>query len=206
SEATALARSSNEFGRTAEAMPNARPTTVESRSPAPVSTSVALKRSSTSPSTGRFIQIDRPRSPRTTRPSQWTYWMESGWVRPSSARRRSRSAWVACEPSMISAGSPGERCSTMKMMIETPSRTGTSKSRRRTTYRLTARSASLQRDRLDTEVEARVKLEPLDALGVRRRLDLVVDEDPRRIVHENALRLAVERGALAPIDRDPRPL
>src|SRR5262245_64890412 len=105
---------------------------------------------------------------------------------------------------MISAGSPGERCSTMKMMIETPSRTGTSKSRRRTTYRLTARSASLQRDRLDTEVEARVKLEPLDALGVRRRLDLVVDEDPRRIVHENALRLAVERGALALIGREPR--
>ena len=73
SEATALSRSSSEFGRMADAMPSARPPAVESTSAAPVSTSVALKRPSTSFSTGRFIQIERPRSPRATRPSQWTY-------------------------------------------------------------------------------------------------------------------------------------
>src|SRR6185295_365260 len=203
SEATALSRSSAEFGRIADVMPSARPPAVESRSAAPVSTSVALKRVSTSPSTGRFIQIDRPRSPRATSPSQCTYCTCSGWVRPSSARRRSRSAWVAWEPSMISAGSPGARCKTMKMMIETPSRTGTSSSRRRTTYRLTAWRTSLQRDRLDAEVEARVELEPLNPFGMGGGLDLVVDEDPRRIVDENTLGLAIERGALALVGRQP---
>src|SRR5882724_5078929 len=104
---------------------------------------------------------------------------------------------------MISAGSPGARCKTMKMMIETPSSTGTSSSRRRTTYRLTARRTSLQRDRLDAEVEARVELEPLNPLGMRGGLDLVVDEDPRRIVDENSLGLAVERRALALVGREP---
>src|SRR5438105_8057938 len=42
----------------------------------------------------------------------------SGSFRPRSARKRARSSRVACEPSMISAGSPGERCSTMKMMTD----------------------------------------------------------------------------------------
>src|SRR5258705_7435867 len=104
---------------------------------------------------------------------------------------------------MISAGSPGARCKTMKMMIETPSSTGTSSSRRRTTYRLTAWRTSLQRDRLDAEVEARVELEPLDPFGMGGGLDLVVDEDPRRIVDENALGFAIERGALALVGRQP---
>src|SRR2546428_7710523 len=105
---------------------------------------------------------------------------------------------------MISAGSPGARCKTMKMMIETPSSTGTSSSRRRTTYRLTAWRTSLQRDRLDAQVEARVELEPLNPLGVGRGLDLVVDEDPRWIVDQDSLGLPVERRALALIGREPR--
>src|SRR5262245_66028559 len=94
---------------------------------------------------------------------------------------------------MISAGSPGDRCRTMKMMTDTPRSTGTSSNRRRTTYRLTAGCPSLQRDRLDAQVEARVELEALHPLGVGGGLDLVVDEDPRRIVDEDALSLTVER-------------
>src|SRR5678815_597115 len=97
-----------------------------------------------------------------------------------------------------------DRCSTMKMMTDTPSSTGTSSARRRTMYRLTAGEPSLQRDRLDAQVEARVELESLDSLGEGRGLDLVVDEDPRRIVDENPLGLAVEGGALALIGREPR--
>ena len=46
-------------------------------------TSVALNRSSTSASTGRFIQSERPRSPRTTWLIQCRYWTWSGWSRPS---------------------------------------------------------------------------------------------------------------------------
>src|SRR5262249_8663290 len=105
---------------------------------------------------------------------------------------------------MISAGSPGDRCSTLKMMTDTPRSTGTSSKTRRTRYRLAAGRLSLQRDRLDAKVEARVELEPLDPLGVGRGLDLVVDENPRRILDEDPLGLAVERGALALIGREPR--
>jgi hypothetical protein len=77
-EATADRRSSSEFARRAEAIPSAIPPTVERKSAVPVSSSVALKRSSTSPSTGRFIQSERPRSPRATWAIQVTYWTCSG--------------------------------------------------------------------------------------------------------------------------------
>ena len=43
----------------------------------------------------------------------------------------SRSSCVAWEPSMISAGSPGERCRTRKTTTDTPSSTGTSSRSRR---------------------------------------------------------------------------
>src|SRR2546425_7891068 len=65
-------------------------------------------------------------------------------------------------------------------------------------------SGSLQRDRLDAEIEARVQLEALHALGVRGRLDLVVDEHPRRVVHQDALGLAVQLRALLLIGGEPR--
>ena len=66
SEATALSRSSSERGHAAEATPSAMPPAVERTSAVPVRSSVAPSRPSTSGNTGRFIQIERPRSPRTT--------------------------------------------------------------------------------------------------------------------------------------------
>src|SRR6266850_4535611 len=65
-------------------------------------------------------------------------------------------------------------------------------------------SDSLQRDRLDAEIEARMQLEALHALGVRRRLDLVVDEHPGRVVHQDALGLAVQLRALLLVGGEPR--
>src|SRR5207244_3846308 len=82
------------------------------------------KRRGTSPSTGRFIQSERPRSPCSTRPIQRAYCTGSGSSRPSSVRSRVMSSWVACGPSMISAGSPGEMWRTAKTTSDTPSRTG----------------------------------------------------------------------------------
>src|SRR2546428_194534 len=65
-------------------------------------------------------------------------------------------------------------------------------------------SDSLQRDRLDAEIEARMQLEALHALGVRGGLDLVVDEHPRRVVDQDALGLTVQLRALLPIGGEPR--
>ena len=130
-EPTVLSRSTSEFGREAESTPSVTPPTVESSSAVAVSSRVARKRISTSPSTGCRIRMERPRSPWSTWPIQRTYCIGSGSSRPSAARRRATSSWVACEPSMISAGSPGERCRTRKTTTDTPSSTGTSRSRRR---------------------------------------------------------------------------
>src|SRR5882672_7956514 len=63
---------------------------------------------------------------------------------------------------------------------------------------------SLERDGLHAKVEARVQLEALHAPGVRGRLDLVIDEHPRRVVHQDALGLAVELRALLLIGGEPR--
>jgi len=49
-----------------------------------------------------------------------------------------------------------------------------------------------------------VELESLHALGVGGGLDLVVDEDPRRVIDQQLLGLPVELGALGLIGRDPR--
>ena len=49
---------------------------------------------------------------------------------------------VAAEPSMISAGLPGEMCSNMKMMTDTPASTGSNRRSRRVRARLTYRWAS----------------------------------------------------------------
>src|SRR2546425_10079406 len=65
-------------------------------------------------------------------------------------------------------------------------------------------SDSLQRDRLDAEIEARMQLEALHALGVRGGLDLVVDEHPRRVVDQDALGLTVQLRALLLVGGEPR--
>src|SRR5437879_2593644 len=193
SDASALSRSSSELRRAADSTPSAMPPSVESSRALAARTTVAWKRRSTSPSTGRFIQSERPRSPCSTRPIQRAYCTGSGSSRPSSVRSRVMSSWVAYGPSMISAGRPGEMWRTAKTTSDTPSRTGpTRRSRRR------RKSATplglLERDRLHAQVEARMEPEALDPLRVGGRLHLVVDEDPRRIVVQDALRLAVHLG------------
>jgi hypothetical protein len=85
SDATALSRSSSELARAAEAMPSAMPPIVDRRSALAVRSIVALYRSSTSASTGRFIQSERPRSPRSTCPIQVRYCTWIGRSRPSSS-------------------------------------------------------------------------------------------------------------------------
>ena len=72
-DASALSRSSGEFRRAAERTPSAIPPSVDSTRALAVRTTVAWNRRSTSPSTGRFIQIERPRSPWRTRPIQRAY-------------------------------------------------------------------------------------------------------------------------------------
>src|SRR6059036_436035 len=194
SDASALSRSSGELRRAAERTPSAIPPSVDSSRALAARTMVAWKRRSTSPSTGRFIQSERPRSPWSTRPIQRAYCTGSGSSRPSSVRRQVTSSCVAWGPSMISAGSPGDRWSTAKTTIDTPRRTGPTRSSRRRRKSATP-PGLLERDRLHAQVEARMEPEALDPLCVGGRLHLVVDEDPRRIVVQDALRLPVHLGA-----------
>src|SRR5262245_14178987 len=203
SEAKALSRSASELRRAADSTPSAMPPSVESSSALAVRMTVGWNRRSTSPSTGRFIQRERPRSPWSTRPIHRAYCTGSGSSRPSSVLRREMSSCVACGPSMISAGSPGDRWSTAKTTIDTPSRTGpTRRSRRR--RKSATPPGLLERDRLHAQVEARMEPEALDPLRVGGRLHLVVDEDPWRIVVQDALRLAVHLGSFRLVRGEPR--
>ena len=69
SEPSRASASKSEFGHTAEATPAAMPTTAAITSAATVSSRVAGHASASSAATGRFCWIERPRSPRATRPT-----------------------------------------------------------------------------------------------------------------------------------------
>ena len=64
--------SKHDVGHTAETRPASTPTTAAITSAATVSSSVAGQTSPSSSSTGRFCWMERPRSPRTTRPTYST--------------------------------------------------------------------------------------------------------------------------------------
>src|SRR5881409_1631738 len=66
------------------------------------------------------------------------------------------------------------------------------------------RRSLAERNRLDTQIEARVQLEAVHAPGVRGRLDLMVHEHLRRIVHEDALGLAIELRPFLLVGGEPR--
>ena len=69
SEPSRASASNSEFGHTAEATPATMPVTAASTSAATVSCKVAGQASASSAATGRFCWIERPRSPRATRPT-----------------------------------------------------------------------------------------------------------------------------------------
>ena len=69
SEPTRARASKAELGHTAETTPAATPATAASTRAAVVSSSVAGHASASSSTTGRFCWIERPRSPRATRPT-----------------------------------------------------------------------------------------------------------------------------------------
>ena len=69
SEPTRATASKSEFGQTAETTPATTPATAAITSAATVSSRVAGHASASSSTTGRFCWMERPRSPRATRPT-----------------------------------------------------------------------------------------------------------------------------------------
>ena len=57
--------------------------------------------------TPRPVRVDVPRSPRTTWPSQMTYWTGTGLSRSYFARIAVSAFWLWSSPASASAGSPG---------------------------------------------------------------------------------------------------
>ena len=52
-------------------------------------------------------------------PSQRKYWLQIGWSRPSCFISRARFASVLLGPRIVVVGSPGSRCTSMKIPTET---------------------------------------------------------------------------------------
>ena len=165
-----------------------------------VSSSVALKRISTSASTGRFIQSERPRSPLEHVPDP-AHVLHRQRLVEAELRAQARDVLLGGLRAQHDLG----RIARREVQDEeddrptrpaAPAPAGAGAAKEVATHRAVRVRPLLQRDRLHAQVEARVELEALHALGEGRGLDLVVDEDPRRIVDEDALRLPVELGAL----------
>src|SRR2546425_542801 len=103
-------------------------------------------------STGRASgENDRPKSSRTSRVSQFTYWTWRGLSSPyiwRSRSRTSRSDWTGVSPVPRSVGSPGARWITKNEMSVIPMRRGTARTSRRSAYPSMARYSSASGTRL----------------------------------------------------------
>ncbi len=91
------ARSSFEFGRTADRMPIGTAIVNEMAIANSDSSSVTGRRASKPSTAGSRVRIDRPKSPCRARPSHLTYCTGTGSSSPSSAR----TAWYICRSLMF---------------------------------------------------------------------------------------------------------
>jgi hypothetical protein len=109
--------------RRADARPVAAPIAIAMAAAISVSWTVTANRADSSPSTGRFVANDVPRSPASARPSQERYWAGRGRSRPRSRRIASKTSGATlCEPVAATAKSPGRARTSAKAATDTPPR------------------------------------------------------------------------------------
>src|SRR5919198_6586688 len=104
------------------------------------------------------------------------------------------SALLASTGITADMGSPGARCTIAKTMMLAPSSVGMAKSSRRPTYAHTTKTPPLLADADRREVhEPRLRRhEALDLRRHRARVQVVDNEDPRRVVDDDLVQLGQE--------------
>src|SRR5262245_12398181 len=165
-------------------------------------TRLFLSAADTSPSTGRRVTMDFPRSPCTTRPSQRRYWIGSGWSKPYDRLAASMSALLASTGMTAERGSPGARCTIAKTMTLAPSRVGIVRRSRRPTYAHTTASPLLLPDADGGEVHepGLRRHEAFDLRRERPRVQVVDNEDPRRVVDDDLVQLRQDLALAADVE------
>ena len=129
-EIAMMTRSLSRPRRTAAKVPSARPSgTAISMAPS-INSTVGPMVSASSSLTILLEMIERPRSPRSTRPMYSANWMGIGRSSPSSRRMAAMVSALASGPAMIIAGSAGTTCRRQKQRNRTPSSAGNETSRR----------------------------------------------------------------------------
>src|SRR3990172_1452019 len=189
--------SKSEVGHTADTRPASTPTTAAISSAATVSSSVAGHTSASSSSTGRFCWMDRPRSPRATRPTYSTYRTNIGLSSPRGSRSLATASGVACSPSISATASPGISSTVSMTTKTTPSSTGTASIRRRRRNVSIASGLLVEPDLPQPEVV----LHRMDGEALHRGLgghDLLggVHRDPHHLLGQDVLHLEIELLAL----------
>jgi len=126
-------RSTGRLRRTAETMPTGKAMASEIVMARAASCRLGRMRRPTFSITGSPLRMERPRSPRSTRPIHAAYCTGIGRSSPSSLRRFSLTEASTDSAIMASIGSPGVRWSSVNTPAVTSSRTGMVASRRRAT-------------------------------------------------------------------------
>jgi len=119
--------------RAAETRPTGKATATAMTSAQVASWRLGLIRRLTFVTTGSWLRMERPRSPRSSRAIQERYWRGSGWSSPSSRRRLVFTEASTDSAIMASTGSPGVRWMSAKTPAVTRKSTGTVASTRRRT-------------------------------------------------------------------------
>src|SRR5262245_37841440 len=115
----------------AASTPNETAMITASKSVVVASDTVGSMRWTMSLLTGSCEKMEVPKLPLSTPPNQRANCTAKGSSRPSCLRTASICTCVALSPTMIAAGSPGERCSSRKMNTATIAMTSTVESKRR---------------------------------------------------------------------------
>src|SRR5712664_2898496 len=183
--------------------PSAMPIPNDSNDAERARTRLFLSAADTSWRTGRRVAMDFPRSPWTTRPSQRRYWRGSGWSNPYVRLAASMSAWLASTGITAERGSPGARCTIAKTMMLAPSRVGIARSSRRPTYAHTVDLPPLPHhaDRREVHEPGLRRHEALDLRRERPWVQVVDDEDPRRVVDDDLVQLRQDLALPADVER-----
>src|SRR3954454_17492279 len=163
------------------------------------SSSVTGSRSMIVLPTPRPVRVDVPRSPRTTWPSQSTYWTGTGSFRPYFSRIAVSARWLWSSPASASAGSPGSaRTPANTTMLETRRTISEAPARRSRYPCMSDPAASHAR-----EAQSRQPIGPhLDAGHVTARPGeqvVVVEVDDVAVVQQRGDHALVDRAALGRI-------
>src|SRR4051794_39168272 len=159
-------------------------------------------------STGTLMRSDSPKSPDSTPLTQYKYCTGIGRSSRYCLRICAITSGSRSSPAITSAGSPGSRCCSEKIRIDTKNSVGISCSRRLVRkfsigryFGLSSSSLELQPD--DAHQPVRDRLVAFELRGVGDQVPAVIDIDDRLVLEDRFRHLLVDLFALRQVGHEP---